>query len=147
MTSEDLYGEVILDHYRHPRNFGPLPGAEAEAEGVNPLCGDRFTVRLAMEGERVAAVRFEGTGCAISTASASVMSGAVEGMSRSEAIAVFESFHRVVQGLTPASPVSERLAVFSGVSEFPMRVKCATLPWHTLRAALEGARFATTEGA
>jgi nitrogen fixation protein NifU and related proteins len=147
VTTEDLYGEVILDHYRHPRNFGPLPGAGAEAEGVNPLCGDRFTVRLAMDGERVGAVKFEGTGCAISTASASVMSGAIQGLTRAEALAVFEGFHQVVQGLPPESPVSERLAVFSGVSEFPMRVKCATLPWHTLRAALAGARFATTEGA
>lgn len=139
MTTEDLYGEVILDHYRHPRNYGPLPGAVAEAEGVNPLCGDRFTVRLAMDGERVAAVRFEGAGCAISTASASVMSGAVEGMSRQEAFAVFDSFHRVVQGLAPVSPLGERLAAFAGVAEFPMRVKCATLPWHALVAALEGA--------
>lgn len=140
MSTDDLYQEVILDHYKAPRNFGPLPGATAQAEGHNPLCGDRVTVYLQIEGDIVRAVRFEGSGCAISTASASVMTDALTGRSRAEVEALFGAFHALVRGEpAPAgSPPLGKLAVFSGVSDYPTRVKCAVLVWHTLNAALAG---------
>jgi len=139
---DDLYQEVILDHYRSPRNFGDGGRGDREAEGYNPLCGDRVTVSLALEGERVIAARFQGKGCAISTASASMMTDAVRGKTRGEVDRLFEDFQRMVRGERP--PVAGRglgkLEVFSGVSEFPVRVKCATLAWHTLKAAMEDRR-------
>jgi len=134
----ELYQGVILDHNRRPRNFGPLPDASAEAEGYNPLCGDRFTVRVKMDGDRIESVKFEGMGCAISKASASVMTTLVAGKTREEARAMFDRFQQMVMGQgTGAGPGGRKLAVFSGVSEFPSRVKCAILGWHALRAALE----------
>ncbi len=138
---EDLYQEVILDHNKRPRNKGPLPDATASADGHNPLCGDKIKVHVRVEGDRVVDLRFEGAGCAISQASASTMTEAVKGLSRSEIETLFEGFHVVVTGKADADsqPGLGKLAVFSGVSEFPMRVKCATLAWHTLRAALAGA--------
>jgi nitrogen fixation NifU-like protein len=141
----ELYQEVILDHSKRPRNFGELPGADHRAEGYNPLCGDRATVFLKLDGERVSDVRFVGKGCSISTASASMMTESVKGRTRAEAEALFERFHALVTGAPQppgpsAAPELGKLAAFSGVSEFPMRVKCATLAWHTLRAAFEGSQ-------
>jgi nitrogen fixation protein NifU and related proteins len=139
----ELYQEMILDHSRKPRNFGELPTANARAEGHNPLCGDRATVYVQVEGGVVRDVRFKGAGCSISTASASMMTESVKGRSREEVERLFDRFHALIT----ASPEHAgrasgtelgKLAVFSGVSEFPVRVKCASLPWHTLKAALEG---------
>jgi nitrogen fixation NifU-like protein len=137
----DLYQEVVLDHGRRPRNFGPLAGATHRAEGLNPLCGDHVTVYARLDGDRVAEARFEGNGCAISKASASVMTGAVKGRTTGEIEEMFERFHRLVTegpGGTGGEEALGKLAVFGGVHEYPTRVKCASLPWHTLRAALQG---------
>ncbi|HEX9244057.1 MAG TPA: SUF system NifU family Fe-S cluster assembly protein [Anaeromyxobacter sp.] len=136
----DLYQEVVLDHGKRPRNFGPLADATHRAEGLNPLCGDHFTVFARLDGDRVAEARFEGSGCAISKASASVMTGAVKGKTRAEIDAIFERFHKLVtQGPTAGDEGSlGKLAVFGGVHEYPTRVKCASLAWHALRAALAG---------
>jgi nitrogen fixation protein NifU and related proteins len=144
----DLYQEVILDHNRKPRNFGDLPEADRRAEGHNPLCGDRITVFVDLEGDTVKDVRFQGSGCAISKASASMMTESVKGKTLAQAEALFEGFHRLLtEDGTVADPKTlGKLVVFSGVREFPVRVKCATLAWHTLRAALENLRdVATTE--
>lgn len=138
---QDLYQEVILDHGKAPRNFGALDQATNSAEGYNPLCGDKIHVHVAMDGDRVSDIRFEGTGCAISVASASLLTESVKGKSREEALAGFERFKDMVAGESddPDFPEGmEKVAVFSGVREFPMRVKCATLAWHTLKAAMEG---------
>jgi nitrogen fixation NifU-like protein len=142
MSSElrELYQQVILDHGRKPRNFGPLPDANHEAEGFNPLCGDRIHVFVHAEGDRLGGVRFTGSGCTICTASASMMASSVQGKTRAEAEAMFRGFHDLVTGESEPGDVQGalgKLAVFGGVREFPIRVKCATLPWHTLRAALE----------
>jgi len=137
----DLYQELILDHGRRPRNFRPLDDATRNAEGYNPLCGDKVKVYVKMDGDIVKDISFEGAGCAISTASASIMTETLKGKSRAEAEDLFQTFHDLVTG-RPAqldAPELGKLAVFSGVSEFPIRVKCATLSWHTLRAALNGA--------
>jgi nitrogen fixation NifU-like protein len=146
----DLYQEVILDHYKRPRNFGPLEGANRTALGHNPLCGDRLQLFVRLEGDRIADLRFEGSGCAISKASASLMTETVKGLSVAEVDALYESFHDMVTAPPDApSPSAARLgklAVLAGVCEFPMRVKCATLAWHTLRAALrEPDAVVTTE--
>jgi nitrogen fixation NifU-like protein len=138
----DLYQEVILDHNRRPRNFGALPDATRVANGHNPLCGDRLKLYLRLEGDRIERIAFEGSGCAISKASASLMTDAVKGQSVPDALALFDRFHQVVT--TPMDqPVDEasvgKLAVLAGVREYPARVKCASLAWHTLKAALEGA--------
>jgi nitrogen fixation NifU-like protein len=136
----ELYQEVILDHNRHPRNFGPLATANRRAEGNNPLCGDRVTVYLDVEAGRLQDVAFEGAGCAISTASASLMTEALKGLSIEDARALFHGFHELVtqgQGAAEGSPDLGKLAVFTGVREYPMRVKCATLAWHALMAALD----------
>ncbi|MGA8528587.1 MAG: SUF system NifU family Fe-S cluster assembly protein [Acidobacteriaceae bacterium] len=135
----DLYQEVILEHSRAPRNYKALPEANHKAEGYNPLCGDRFTVYLEMDGDAISNVSFEGAGCAISKASASMMTQSVKGKTKAEAHHIFEKFHELVTGHSNETAEElGKLAVFSGVSEFPMRVKCATLAWHTLQAALEG---------
>jgi len=137
----DLYQEVILEHSKAPRNFKKLPNANHHAEGFNPLCGDRFTVYLDLEGDRVKDITFEGSGCAISKASASMMTQSVKGKTVAEAEELFENFHKFVttQNHTEGdSAEMGKLAVFSGVAEFPARVKCATLAWHTLQAAIEG---------
>ena len=143
----DLYQELILEHSKAPRNYRGSPAANRKAEGFNPLCGDRFTVYLTMEGDSIRDVSFQGSGCAISKASASMMTQSVKGKSAAEAEKIFQSFHRLVTGLDHSSGASElgKLTVFSGVSEFPARVKCATLAWHTLQAALEGKQETTTE--
>jgi nitrogen fixation NifU-like protein len=138
MELKDLYRDVILDHNRNPRNFGPLEGASAEAEGFNPLCGDRLTLHLRMGGERVDEIRFEGQGCAISTASASLMTEAVKGKTRADALALFERVHALLTEDSAAADESlGKLAALSGVREFPARVKCASLCWHTLASALK----------
>ena len=143
----DLYQEVILDHNRKPRNFGSLEEPVRRAEGFNPLCGDRVTVYLDLEGDRVRDIRFEGSGCAISTASASVMTETVKGKSMSEVDDLFRRFLDLVRGTTPGGAELGKLRVFSGVCEFPVRVKCASLAWHTLQAALknEPGQGVTTE--
>ena len=136
----DLYQEVILDHSKRPRNFHAIAGASRKAEGYNPLCGDRETVYLVLEGDRVRDVAFQGAGCAISTASASMMTESVKGKTRAEAEALFARFHELITGKNggaESGPELGKLEVFSGVREYPVRVKCATLPWHTLKAALE----------
>ena len=145
----ELYQEVILDHGRRPRNFGELPEANRHAEGYNPLCGDTARVFLNLDGEVVKDARFQGKGCSISTASASMMTEALRGKSRAEAEALFERFHSLVtRGPSPTPGAASelgKLAVFSGVGEFPVRVKCASLPWHTLKAALRGEGQVSTE--
>ena len=138
MELKDLYRDVILDHNRRPRNFGPLEPADARAEGHNPLCGDRLTVFLRLEGDRVKDIHFEGKGCAISTASASLMTEAVKGQDKAGIGALFERIHRLLtRHDAPADPGLGKLAALSGVREFPARVKCASLCWHTLNAALD----------
>jgi nitrogen fixation protein NifU and related proteins len=135
----ELYQQVILDHNRNPRNFHELPAATRKVEGYNPLCGDHYTIYLDLDGETIRDVGFVGSGCAISKASASVMSSTVKGKSRDEANALFERFHRLVTGDSALSADElGKLAAFSGVSEFPARVKCASLAWHTLHTALAG---------
>lgn len=134
----DLYQETIIDHSKRPRNKGALERPTHSAEGYNPLCGDRVTVQLKIENGRVAAVGFQGVGCAISTASASLMTDAIKGKTAEEAERTFEKFHSLLTEERPPTADLGKLAVFSGVREYPMRVKCATLAWHTLRAALKG---------
>jgi len=142
----ELYQEVILDHSRNPRNFRKLESADRFAEGSNPLCGDRIALFLNLDGGRIAEVGFQGQGCAISKASASMMTASLEGKSEDEARALFEKFHAMVTGTGPADKESlGKLAVFSGVSEFPARVKCASLAWHTMRAAIDRKANVTME--
>jgi nitrogen fixation NifU-like protein len=136
----ELYQELIIDHSKRPRNFRTLDHANRQAEGYNPLCGDKVTLYLELDGDRIKNIGFQGKGCAISTASASVMTETVKGKTLAEAEALFRVFHDLVTGRPPASgnvPELGKLAVFAGVSEFPVRVKCATLAWHTLQAALK----------
>ena len=144
MELNDLYRDVILDHNRKPRNFGSLEPADASVEGFNPLCGDRLTLRLNLTGDRISEIRFEGQGCAISTASASLMTEAVKGKSRADALRLFDRVHALLTD--DAAPVSEelgKLAALSGVREYPARVKCASLCWHTLASALQAADIKT----
>ena len=134
----DLYQEVILDHNKRPRNFQRLEGANRKAEGFNPLCGDQITVYLLLEGDLIKDIAFQGSGCAISKASASMMTSAVKGKTRSEGEALFAKVHKMLTGAASGDPEElGRLAALSGVCNFPARVKCASLAWHTLRAALE----------
>lgn len=141
----DLYQEVILEHSKAPRNFRVSPAATRTAEGFNPLCGDRFTVYLTMDGDSIRDISFQGSGCAISKASASMMTQSVKGKSAAEAAKLFDGFHNLCMGHANGDADLGKLTVFSGVSEYPARVKCATLAWHTLQAALEGKQETTTE--
>jgi nitrogen fixation NifU-like protein len=144
----ELYQQVILDHNKKPRNFRVLEGANRVSEGFNPLCGDHLTVYMHMDEGVVSDLSFIGTGCAISKAAASMMTQAVKGKSREDAQTLFDEFHRMVTGeLDEASEPNHlgRLTIFSGVRDYPARVKCASLPWHTMHAALEGEDTATTE--
>ncbi len=138
----DLYQEIILDHNRQPRNFGEISEADHSARGHNPLCGDQLNVYAMLDEGRIVDVRFDGSGCAISKASASLMTEAVKGKTLEEAKTLFEGFHELLTGdpsvRGEASADLGKLAVFEGVREFPVRVKCATLAWHTLQAALSG---------
>ena len=144
----ELYQSVILDHNKQPRNFGELPEANGRAEGHNPLCGDHLSVAVRIEEDRLLAIAFEGQGCAISTASASLMSEAVKGLPVSEVRGLFERFHKLVTSAPMQESASQglgKLEVFSGVREFPIRVKCATLGWHTLQSALSDGDSVSTE--
>ena len=146
---EGLYQDVILDHNKRPRNHRAIEGASAHADGFNPLCGDKVTIFVKLDGDRISDISFTGSGCAISTASASILTETLKGKTRPEAEALFERFHDLVTGKGEGGaqePPLGKLAVFSGVSEFPVRVKCATLAWHTLRSALsDGGQVVTTE--
>jgi nitrogen fixation NifU-like protein len=133
-----LYQEVILDHSKRPRNFRVIDDATARAEGYNPLCGDRLTLYVRMDGNKISDIAFKGSGCAISTASASILTETLKGKTRKDAEALFDTFHDLVTGKNGAGRNLGKLAVFSGVSEFPARVKCATLSWHTMKSALGG---------
>ena len=150
MDLRELYQETILDHSRRPRNQRELPGARS-AEGYNPLCGDEARVYVSLEGDRIADLAFTGKGCSISTASASMMTESLKGKTRAEAESLFERFHALItappdQAGAKAAPELGKLAVFSGVCEFPVRVKCASLAWHTLKAALgEGGQVSTEQ--
>ncbi len=137
---DDLYQEIILDHSKRPRNTGRLENATAAAEGFNPLCGDKLTLELRIEDGRIEDARFAGSGCAISTASASLMTEVLKGRTKQEAEKLFERFHELLTSDAADASDLGKLAVFSGVREFPARVKCATLAWHTLKAALENSR-------
>lgn len=137
----ELYQQVIIEHSRNPRNYREPEGANRSAEGYNPLCGDQIRVYVVLDGDRVSEVGFKGSGCAISKASASLMTASVKGKTKAEAEALFEKFRDMVAGDGSAEADEEalgKLVVLAGVREFPVRVKCATLAWHTLRAALEG---------
>jgi nitrogen fixation NifU-like protein len=137
---QDLYQSIILDHNRRPKNYGALEGATSRAEGRNPLCGDEVAVELRIERDAIEDVRFTATGCAVSRAAASIMTQAVKGKSREEVDRLFTQFHGLVTGKLKPTPQEARqlgeMAAFSGVSKFPVRVKCASMPWHTLQAAL-----------
>ncbi len=144
----DLYQEVILDHNKNPRNFKELEAATRSAEGNNPLCGDKLKVFLNYDGETVKEVSFTGSGCAISKASASMMTQMVKGKTKEEAEVLFDEFHRMVRGEMDEDAESNhlgKLKIFAGVREFPARVKCASLSWHTMKAALEGEELVSTE--
>jgi nitrogen fixation protein NifU and related proteins len=147
MDLKELYRDVILDHNKRPRNFGKLEAADAYADGHNPLCGDRLTVFLKMDGNRVEDIRFEGKGCAISTASASMMTEAIKGKDKADIGDLFGKIHSLLtQQDAVADPALGKLAALSGVREYPARVKCASLCWHTLNAALDkGAATVSTE--
>lgn len=142
MTSVgQLYQDLILEHNRTPRNFRPMEGASGHAEGRNPLCGDQLSVWVKLDGDRLADVSFHGSGCAISKSSASLMTAALKGRTRREAERMFERFQALVTGALPADAARDdlgKLAAFAGIAAFPVRVKCATLAWHALRAALAG---------
>jgi len=142
MELNDLYRDVILDHNRQPRNFGALEPADASVEGFNPMCGDHLTLRLRLDQDTISDIRFEGQGCAISTASASLMTEAVKGKSRGEALKLFDRVHQLLTD-DAAPPADElgKLAALSGVREYPARVKCASLCWHTLASALKSTDF------
>ena len=144
MDLAQLYRDVIVDHNRSPRNRGKLPAATHHAEGDNPLCGDRLRLDVELEGDVIRDLRFEGSGCAISTASASLMSEAVKGRTRAEAAEIFGSVHRMLTGELADAGRLGKLAALAGVREFPARVKCASLCWHTLNAALAGGRDPVT---
>lgn len=136
----ELYQEVILDHNKNPRNFRKMEDATRHVEGYNPLCGDHYTIFVKMDGDVINDVSFEGAGCAISKASASVMSSMLKGKTKADAENLFLEFHKLVKGELNVDENADRLgklAAFAGVSEFPVRVKCASLAWHTLHAALE----------
>jgi nitrogen fixation NifU-like protein len=139
----ELYQEVILDHHKRPRNCRKPDDANRHADGFNPLCGDKVSVFVRMEDGVVRDIAFQGSGCAISTASASLMTESLKGKSEAEAMQIFERFHDLVTGKTPVDSDNSglgKLAVFAGVRDYPVRVKCATLAWHTMRAALAGSR-------
>jgi nitrogen fixation NifU-like protein len=136
---DDLYQETILDHSKHPRNCHAMDDANRNAEGYNPLCGDKLKLYVKMEGDVVKDASFLGSGCAISTASASLMTESLKGKTRDEALKLLEKFHDLLTTDTPVTKDLGKLVVFCGVRDYPARVKCATLAWHTLKSALNGA--------
>ena len=142
----ELYQEVILDHSRNPRNYHKIDPADRTADGTNPLCGDRVTLYVKLDGGTISDVAFQGQGCAISKSSASMMTDALKGKTEAEARVLFEEFHEMVTGHgTRDAKALGKLTVFAGVSEFPARVKCASLAWHTLKAALDKSEKVTME--
>ncbi|MGH9949033.1 MAG: Fe-S cluster assembly sulfur transfer protein SufU [Pyrinomonadaceae bacterium] len=144
----ELYQETILEHNKNPRNFREIDGADRAADGKNPLCGDALRVYVKLDGDTVSDVAFKGSGCAISKASASMMTQAVKGKTREEAESIFEEFHKMVTGELDVETEENnlgKLKIFAGVLEFPARVKCASLSWHTLNAALHGEEVVSTE--
>ena len=146
----ELYQQVILDHNKKPRNFRKLEAANRTAEGYNPLCGDQLTVYMQLEDEVVKDISFEGSGCAISKAAASMMTQSIKGKTKQEAEVLFDEFHRMVTGELDDETTPHhlgRLTIFRGVQDFPARVKCASLSWHTMHAALSGQEIVSTEGA
>ncbi|MBX3131832.1 MAG: SUF system NifU family Fe-S cluster assembly protein [Gemmatimonadaceae bacterium] len=148
-TLDALYQEVILDHNRRPRNFHPMAQASCSADGKNPNCGDQLTIWLKVEDETVTDVSFQGQGCAISKASASMMTEAVKGKTRADAVRIYEKVHKLLTGEDPAAAKDKELGslrALGGVSKFPMRVKCASLSWHAMKAALDGTAVVSTEG-
>ena len=145
---QELYQELILDHNKHPRNFGALDNADRHADGYNPLCGDQLAVYINLDGDVIADVRFSGSGCAISKASASLMTDAIKGKTVIQAKRIFDQFHSMVTGSDGNFDVDQlgKLAVLAGVRDYPTRVKCASLAWHTLRAACDDTQeMVTTE--
>ncbi|HET7308033.1 MAG TPA: SUF system NifU family Fe-S cluster assembly protein [Gammaproteobacteria bacterium] len=146
MDLSDLYQDIIIDHNRSPRNFRRIDPATRQAEGFNPLCGDKLTVYLKLAGDRVEDVSFEGSGCAISVASASLMTDMLKGKTQAEAEALFKDMHALLTGQSDEAPERlGKLAALAGVRDYPSRVKCATLCWHTVQAALQQREVATTE--
>ena len=142
----DMYQEIILDHNRNPRNFKKLENPDRAAEGYNPLCGDHYWFYARLEGDRIAEIGFEGSGCAISKSSASVMTSLAKGKTKDEFETIFQTFRSMITGESkPDAESLGKLAAFSGVCEHPSRVKCAILPWHTLHGALAGEQMASTE--
>lgn len=142
----DLYQEIILEHSKTPRNFRAMEAANRHAEGYNPLCGDHYTVFLEVAGDTIRDISFQGSGCAISKSSASMMSQALKGKTMAQAEELFSQFHRIITGDEGVDGSSlGKLEVFAGVANFPTRIKCATLAWHTLQAALHGEQIASTE--
>jgi nitrogen fixation NifU-like protein len=135
---QDLYREVILDHNRSPRNFGEIENADRVVNGVNPLCGDKMTLYLKLDGDRIDDARFEGTGCAISIASSSMMTERIKGSTVDESLGLFKEVHEMLTGVKEPDDQMEKLAALAGVREFPSRVKCASLAWHALNTALSG---------
>lgn len=142
----DLYQEIILEHSKTPRNFRAMEAANRHAEGYNPLCGDHYTIFLEVAGDTIRDISFQGSGCAISKSSASMMSQALKGKTTAQAEELFSQFHRIITGDEDIDGSSlGKLEVFAGVANFPTRIKCATLAWHTLQAALHGEQIASTE--
>ena len=141
---DDLYQETILDHSKRPRNYHPMEDANRKAEGYNPLCGDKLKLYLKVENDIVQDASFEGAGCAISTASASLMTESLKGKTREEALQLLDKFHELLTTDTPASRDLGKLVVFCGVRDYPTRVKCATLAWHTLKSALNNSSDSVT---
>jgi nitrogen fixation NifU-like protein len=141
---DDLYGETIIDHSKRPRNCRAMPDATREADGYNPLCGDKLKLYLKMDGDTVRELSFVGSGCAISTASASLMTESLKGKTRQEAMKMLEKFHELLTSDTATAKDLGKLVVFSGVRDYPARVKCATLAWHTLKSALNNSHEVVT---
>lgn len=142
---QELYQQVILDHNAHPRNFGPLANANCAAKGYNPLCGDKILVQVRLEDDTIREIHFEGSGCAISKAAASIMTTLVKGKTSAEALQFFDNFHKLLTSEENSPESIAELAVFAGVKEFPSRIKCATLAWHAMREALSGGEIVSTE--
>ncbi|RME92983.1 MAG: SUF system NifU family Fe-S cluster assembly protein [Candidatus Hydrogenedentota bacterium] len=137
---QELYQQVILDHNHHPRNFGAIQNPDCEAEGYNPLCGDHYKVYCTLDGDKIKEIRFSGEGCAISKSSASIMTEILQGRSKEEVLRILDAFQKMIKGeelKEEDEEILDKAAVLAGVKDYPMRVKCATLAWHTLKAALE----------
>ena len=144
MDLKELYQDIILDHGKSPRNFGKCKGYNHKGKGHNPLCGDQISIQIIMKGEEISDVKFTGAGCAISTASASILTESIKGKSKNEIERIFENFHDLVTGNETEEDLG-KLTIFEGVQKYPVRIKCATLSWHALMAAIKGEKETTTE--